>query len=1530
MSRLINRFRSRRRLANRLRNARPGSVLILVVALLVLMALIGTAWLTTAREDRYGSQQNTYNTQVDLLVKAVINLAQSAISDDLFGGDGYRATPGNLATDYEHYDTLTIEPPPAGSPAGTPGIDHDAFLGSRVPSLDTPTNTVYWPSVSGSPMTSGFVAPYAVVSATGVAVAQLPVTYTQRRNLIPSFIDVKTAGGSSTRVPAFDNVTVTLPTGTVVCKVLAADTDGDGIADSALFPLLNGKLSGVTYYGTYRIIDNNSAVNANTAWQPAAAAAGLQFFPSNINLPWLLNPIDPNTNAVSTTETPALQVAYANAIRFTADKADDTLTTVMPSATPQTSTGVARADFTFVTPEQAFWTMSGSRLANPGYNGPSKYNPFSISEQMRLANKFVLRDQFSSRSVLEDATRFGNSIYDNAPKAPYKPEDVVLWYQQNFNYATQLSTAATMQPQMPVRAVMVTSNPVSNAMPDRAHSATSGAAWNANAAYRFGDTVLYAPAGGFPRTYVAKLDITAPATGGNIAPDAPNGDFYWAPMSWQNQPARASVNTASFDELWMAYIGVMDARPAGGQAIVAPYPVTPAVPPTATAPKLRRQFRSPLREPRRVDPTNVGINGGVGAGVVQMMPDQVLKLRAALAAANTIDLRDSDRDVTARRVILKAIFDNVTAPAAGPVERDVDVNVYGYEAQPFITEVYVNNFNLPYTGASSSGPAANQYGYVAIELFNPYPFDIPLYNTAGATTVGQPAWQIGVVDRRPVQPPADAAHAPDARYYSRYPFMVMQPLTAFDGFHALAAGPGATAATPGPVVPAGGHLLLENYATPDDIANWNNYFDTYPDPTTSGFPPTLKTEITKAAQYRPVSTKLPLTGVIPGVARYYVPSLHEIVAQFGSTSLRGGEVYLLRPRRSDGTLTFDDRPDSSYPYDERRATQLDPEVRQPALSELIPVDSIDCAGMAAVDPANTAGPYTLWHYVRQATVAFRWKCMYPGRWDATSPWNLTPAVAGALDNRTEGIHSHPQGATDQDPWDPAGPVDPASITEVARINLGADDAATSIDHPPGFGQIQLANTHWAGWNPLLDAAGVVTPAPFNYPYGGFTRNGDVLQVPFFGSYRVQVAPGDLPAVTIASTNPNAPTTFAGYKPFLELNPLTQDLVFAHDADTLYGNGLATDDADNDTANAAAIVVASDDGDEQVGRFCPIHASPRDRATAVPPLPATVALIFDFDLTSPLVTHRYAWATDLFDYLTVWSPQNDYLPDVDPAELDYGMYQPAPPAGYHRKYPTPFSLTQALPPMPPFPTDPNAPEPISNKTGGTFTTANNGKDDGAGIDGLININTASAFVLAAVPFVPPDQDNWTFDPTTGIWNITAPDMIPDNYQIAQAIVRFRDVDDGSGAVPPVPHGPFKSLFELNLIYDTSPASLLITDPLLRPGFRNLWGTYLPSSAGGVDPDDADGDFSPYNAGAAAPVLDGVRDDFEERFLVLNRVSNLLTTRSDTFTVYLQVQGWRGVGTAFPELVVQRRAAFIADRNSISKANRSVTSVNIPVD
>ncbi|MDQ3826552.1 MAG: hypothetical protein M3325_12785, partial [Actinomycetota bacterium] len=68
-------FRRRPRRAADSRRRTRGSVLILVVALLVLMALIGTAWISSSRNDRTTAIQHASNTEIEMLTDGVINMA---------------------------------------------------------------------------------------------------------------------------------------------------------------------------------------------------------------------------------------------------------------------------------------------------------------------------------------------------------------------------------------------------------------------------------------------------------------------------------------------------------------------------------------------------------------------------------------------------------------------------------------------------------------------------------------------------------------------------------------------------------------------------------------------------------------------------------------------------------------------------------------------------------------------------------------------------------------------------------------------------------------------------------------------------------------------------------------------------------------------------------------------------------------------------------------------------------------------------------------------------------------------------------------------------------------------------------------------------------------------------------------------------------------------------------------------------------------------------------------------------------------
>ena len=96
----------------------------------------------------------------------------------------------------------------------------------------------------------------------------------------------------------------------------------------------------------------------------------------------------------------------------------------------------------------------------------------------------------------------------------------------------------------------------------------------------------------------------------------------------------------------------------------------------------------------------------------------------------------------------------------------------------------------------------------------------------------------------------------------------------------------------------------------------------------------------------------------------------------------------------------------------------------------------------------------------------------------------------------------------------------------------------------------------------------------------------------------------------------------------------------------------------------------------------------------------------------------------------------------------------------------------------------------------------------------------------------------------------------------------------------------------------------------------------------DPDIFLGDFSILAKAKNRSLSTIARGDFAEKFLNLTRVSNLLTTRSDAYTAYVMVQGWRDAGTPQATLVAQRRLAFIVDRSAVTKTNKVPKVYNVP--
>jgi hypothetical protein len=840
--------------------------------------------------------------------------------------------------------------------------------------------------------------------------------------------------------------------------------------------------------------------------------------------------------------------------------------------------------------------------------------------------------------------------------------------------------------------------------------------------------------------------------------------------------AKTNVNTARFGELWRAYWNVMvdqSTTMTSGSPSGTPFAATAEAPEVllykgnhfdasrqpnfgAGEEHPQQMFRSSLRDPR-----------GGGSGVVYFTPDQQLLLRAALAAVNTEDLRDADNVPTRRDIRL-----SVSNSGGSPIS--AIVSVYGVEAQPYITEVYVNTETRDDPIAST---LPNPKGYIAIELYNPYPFDIDISG-----------WGLAVLDRR------GAGDPPTGNYANTFGTQFTSGLPGQRGLSyfyihngtptpvGLALTP-PTPIPPGTVVPANGYLVLDNY-NPNPVAG------------------------EEAAQTLPVS--------IAGT-RVYIQNLHWVIHDeemgsaenggFGAANhieRRGGELVILRPLGSAPPLLSD--------------------------ANTVPIDSFDFTGLYSAAKYGSLGTrsYRAWHYIRSNSTgtAPNWKFVYPGRYQGDS-----------TTNRSQGIveREWPDGTV------VVGDPDPSAV------KLGAADmdaAATYVTRHT----IQLNAAGFPGPHPIATAG----TAPNVHPYGAFARNADILQVTFIGSYRVGFAdPVDLNMSV------------------LEVNPVTMDSCFGNDSDP------QNDDQASDT------IVQSR---EQVGRFAPI----RDRTATSLYDDLNPDGDFNRDSTNGGNKWRYRWAIDLFDYLTVNSPGNDYLPDVPTNQQ------------------TPYTPQR---------------EPVDNDGDVTVgdidtttptTTQGPGVEDAVPVQGLINVNTAPWRVIGALPFLPAG-DTYGFapgaTPGSGTWTPSSPDGEEDNITLAKQIVAWRDGRPGPGGWPA--QGPFRSAFDFYRV----------------PAFVDLQEKLVTATAGTGGPDDADGDFTPYNAGSAA--VDPVRYDFEEQFLLLNRVSNLVTTRSDSFTVYILVQGWRNVGTPTPEVVAQRRVAFIQDRTTVRPESPALPPpVNVP--
>ena len=102
----------------------------------------------------------------------------------------------------------------------------------------------------------------------------------------------------------------------------------------------------------------------------------------------------------------------------------------------------------------------------------------------------------------------------------------------------------------------------------------------------------------------------------------------------------------------------------------------------------------------------------------------------------------------------------------------------------------------------------------------------------------------------------------------------------------------------------------------------------------------------------------------------------------------------------------------------------------------------------------------------------------------------------------------------------------------------------------------------------------------------------------------------------------------------------------------------------------------------------------------------------------------------------------------------------------------------------------------------------------------------------------------------------------NYKIGKAIVAYREAN-----------GPFHTLFDLNKVVVNGTAFQGMYKVANTPFTVNYFSSTMPYF-----------------------------QDYVDQYATLMNASNLLTTHSDTFTCYIDLQGWSNVGGTNPQKVI----------------------------
>ncbi len=290
---LLSRRNATGPLTHRMSHHRPGSALILVLVCLVMMVLIGTAYIQVARVDRRATAQLTGVNNLDTVRDAVIAYMAKVLKEDIFDDAGKMFNPASFDEPYDHAWTnrnVTFQvqsrlPATMGNVIGNAagGQNDDTWLAATYTSPEVPTNGLHsiWNKFSNlngiylvMPKTPGGTLPKEWVvepnqnydsratdggiryDGYGEVFVNISAYGDNDKN---SLYSNPIGGPGQNYAVDYNNHASWQPVG--------VDADGDGLLDSAWTwaPEEVHQIGALTYVVAYRIIDLSSLANINIA-----------------------------------------------------------------------------------------------------------------------------------------------------------------------------------------------------------------------------------------------------------------------------------------------------------------------------------------------------------------------------------------------------------------------------------------------------------------------------------------------------------------------------------------------------------------------------------------------------------------------------------------------------------------------------------------------------------------------------------------------------------------------------------------------------------------------------------------------------------------------------------------------------------------------------------------------------------------------------------------------------------------------------------------------------------------------------------------------------------------------------------------------------------------------------------------------------------------------------------------------------------------------------------------------------------------